>query len=327
MKNKLHKKTGTSLIEFSLIILFIGIFIVATYQGYFVYLESKLVTAKSLTSNSIVGRLKNDIFWFETTFDESFLKDENADGKNISRWNNIKTSTENSLIFHAPQNNNPNNFNYEPNAFINCSGPKYMRYGINGLPTLNFSNSSNISQFLVTDFNNKITGTEDFYIYVVAEIIEFSKNATIIDSVCITPDKKITSDLALAENNCNPKLTMKVDILGNVHNLVSNNLNSTQIETSKFFSSKSKSHVFLLRRIYGNKFLFEVDGEKILDDKSENLGNINFLPIKIGRHATINDVNSNINISEFIVINGSISALQKKQIDKYLAKKYNISVK
>ena len=326
MKN-FAKKTASSLIEFSLIILFVGIFFVAIYQGYFVYLESKLVSAKTLTKNSIVGRLKNHVFWFETTLDESFNNGENSENNPISKWNNVKIQVENSVNFYAPQNTDPNSFNYEPNSIINISGPKYKKYGINGLPTLNFVNSSIISQFLVTDLSNKIIGNDDFYLYLVAEIDEFSKNATIFDNVCLKTNNGATSDVNLAVNNCNPKLTMKVDPLGNVNNLVSNNLGDKQVETEIFYSLKPKAYIFSLHRIYGSKFAFEVDGERILYDKNDELGDVNFLPIKLGRNGIVSDVKSEINISEFIVINGSITALQKKEIENYLAKKFNIKIK
>lgn len=327
MRKNFAKKTGTSLIEFSLIILFVGIFFVAVYQGYYLYLESKLVSAKTLTTNSIVARLKNQVFWFETTLDESFVANENADDKAISKWNNIKIQVENSVNFYAPQNTNPNSFNYEPNSIINVSGPKYKKYGINGLPTLNFVNSGSISQFLVNDLNNKVVGNDDFYIYLVAEIDEFSKSAVIFDNLCLKADNVATSDLNLAVNNCNPKLTMKIDPLGNVNSIVTDNLGASQIETDIYYSLKPKAYIFSLQRTYGGKFSFEVDGQKVLYDKNDTLGDINFFPIKLGRHSSISDVKSEVNISEFIVINGSITTLQKKEIENYLAKKFNIKLK
>lgn len=327
MRNKFQKKTGTSLIEFSLIVLFVGIFIAAIYQGYFVYIESKLMSAKTVTKNSIISRLKNQVFWFETTLDESFNKEENVDGNAISKWNNVKISTENSINFFAPQNSNPMLFNFEPNSIINVSGPTYKKYGINGLPSLNFKNSSSISQFLVTDLNSKIIGNEDFYIYVIAEIDEFSKNAVLFDGVCLKSNGGSTSDENLAVNNCNPKLTMKIDPLGNVNGLVSDNYGLNKIETEIFYSLKPKTYMFLLNRTFGNKFSFEVDGQKVLYDKNDGLGDINFLPIKLGRHSSISDVKSEINISEFIVINGSITSLQKKEIELYLTKKFNLTLK
>lgn len=327
MKNKFHKKTATSLMEFSLIILFVGIFMVAIYQGYFVYLESKLMSAKTVTKNSIVSRLKNQVFWFETTLDESFNKEENVDGNAISKWNNVKISTENSVNFFAPQNTNPLSFNYEPNSIINVSGPTYKKYGINGLPSLNFKNSSSISQFLVTDLNSKIIGNDDFYIYVIAQIDEFSKSATLFDMVCLKSNGGATSDVNLAVNNCNPKLSMKIDPLGNVNAIISDNFGLNKIETEIFYSLKPKVYMFLLNRTFGNKISFEVDGEKILYDKNDNIGDVSFLPIKLGRHNIDSDVKSEINISEFIAINGSITSLQKKEIEFYLTKKYNLTLK
>jgi len=327
MKNKLHQKTGASLIEFSLIVLFVGIFIAAIYQGYFVYLESKLMSAKTVTKNSIVSRLKNQVFWFETTLDESFNKEENVDGKAISKWQNIKVSTENSVNFFAPQNNDPDAFNFSPTSTLDVSGPTYIKYGINGLPSLNFKNNSNVAQFLVTDLNGKIIGNDDFYIYVIAQIDEFSLDASIFDVVCLKSDNRVTVNQNSAVNNCNPKLNMKIDPLGNVNNIITDNYGLKQIETEIFYSIKPKTYMFLLSRTFNNKFSFEVDGEKILYDKNDDLGEVIFLPIKLGRNSVNSNVKSNFNISEFIVINGSITLSQKKEIELYLTKKYNLTLK
>ena len=120
---------------------------------------------------------------------------------------------------------------------------------------------------------------------------------------------------------------MKVDPLGNVNNIITDNLGASQIETDIYYSLKPKAYIFSLQRTYGGKFSFEVDGQKVLYDKNDTFGDLNFFPIKLGRHSTVSDVKSEVNISEFIVINGSITALQKKEIENYLAKKFNIKLK
>ena len=80
MKNKFRK--AYSMIEMSLLILIMGILFAGAYQGINIYSETHLSSARTLSQNSIVPRLQNLAFWYETTFE----KDENENGKPILMW-------------------------------------------------------------------------------------------------------------------------------------------------------------------------------------------------------------------------------------------------
>jgi hypothetical protein len=58
----------------------------------------------------------------------------------------------------------------------------------------------------------------------------------------------------------------------------------------------------------------------------ENLGEINFSPIKIGRGGTDLNVNSEFDLSEFIMVYGKLKNDHKLDIENYLAKKYSIKL-
>jgi hypothetical protein len=59
---------------------------------------------------------------------------------------------------------------------------------------------------------------------------------------------------------------------------------------------------------------------------SENLGDINFSPIKIGRGGTDRNVNSQFDLSEFVMVYGKLKNEHKVEIENYLAKKYSIKL-
>ena len=90
MKNlfliKITPRKAYSMIEVSLIILIMGILFAGAYQGFNVYNQTHLASARTLSQNSIVGRLQNMAFWYEATFENSFQNGEGYNGKIISVW-------------------------------------------------------------------------------------------------------------------------------------------------------------------------------------------------------------------------------------------------
>jgi hypothetical protein len=65
---------------------------------------------------------------------------------------------------------------------------------------------------------------------------------------------------------------------------------------------------------------------KLASMAMENLGSIDFLPIKIGRNATDQNVNSEFDLSEFLMIYGKLRDNDKTEIENYLVKKYSIKL-
>ena len=65
-----------------------------------------------------------------------------------------------------------------------------------------------------------------------------------------------------------------------------------------------------------------------MSSNPENLGEINFSPIKIGRGGTDPDQNDNsdFDLSEFIMVYGKLKNEHKLDIENYLAKKYSIKL-
>jgi len=81
------------LIEISLVILIIGILIAGVLQGIDLYQDMKLVSARSLTTNSRVNRIKDLALWLESTQEISFLKNEAKDGVVVTKWNDINLAS------------------------------------------------------------------------------------------------------------------------------------------------------------------------------------------------------------------------------------------
>lgn len=323
---KKFSRKAYSMIEMSLLILIIGILFSGAYQGFNIYYETHLASAKTLTQNSIVSRVKNLGFWYESTHEESLEKNENYEGKNISMWldRNVQQLIKNN--FYSAQKNDNKKFNYESTNIIDASGPKYISNGIGGLPSLNFKNTNSSSNFLAMDQNFKF-GKDDVVFFAVVRFKNFETNAVIFDRICLKNSGASTSDESLAINSCKPSFSAKINILG-YPNLFIQNDDGSQLKSTENTSFKIKKdvpYIFTFERIFNKSIAIYYNG-KLISSTEENLGEINFLPLKIGRGATDLNVNSEFDLSELIMIYGKWKNEHKIEIENYLAKKYSIKI-
>lgn len=222
MKN-FHKK-AFSLIEISVVILIIGILIAGVSQGIDLYQDMRLATARSLTQNSRVGRIKDLALWLESTQEISFLKNEARDGVAVTKWNDINLSS----IDRATTS-------------VLGTAPIYRQNSINALPALQFSgNGCFIINHVATSNNNLKT--------MFAVFLENKKNTSsgtyLYDNYVVVPAQQFAfilgTDFAgslYAQTNLNsaPGLIPlnKPHILTAVHNTANSffRINGVQIAT------------------------------------------------------------------------------------------------
>jgi len=323
---KKFSRKAYSMIEMSLLILIIGILFAGAYQGFNIYFETHLSSSRTLTQNSITSRIQNLAFWHEATYDNSFQNNENSNGNPVSIWldrNNQQLIKNN---FYSAQKNDNKLFNYEPSNIFDAGGPKFISNGIGGLPSLNFKNTNSSSNFLAMDQNFKF-GKDDVVFFAVIRFKNFENNAVIFDRICLKDSGVSTLDENLAVNYCNPSFSAKINILGYPNLFIQNNdgsqLKST--ENTSFKIKKDVPYIFTFERIFNKSIAIYYNG-KLISSTEENLGEINFLPLKIGRGATDLNVNSEFDLSELIMIYGKWKNEHKIEIENYLAKKYSIKI-
>ncbi len=147
MKNKNNSQFSSkafSLIETSIVIVIIGILITGVTQGSRLVAASKLTSAQNLTKGSPVPSIKDLVFWYETTLDNSVTSgvaandlsnsDDVQDGDFIKNWNDsnpLKNSKIKATIGLVGAL-----------ALDDTYRPTYVRNGINGLPSLGFRRST-----------------------------------------------------------------------------------------------------------------------------------------------------------------------------------------
>ena len=159
IKTSNHK--AFSLVEISMVILVIGILIAGVSRGIDLYDDYRLASARNLTKNSQVNRIPDLEMWFEATSENSLAtgtasytnKANPVDQDSIGRWNNINPNILPTARNHATQNN--------PTVSVD-NQPKYIRKGMNGLPTLLFDGTNDFFSF-----NGDFLVGSDYTIFVV----------------------------------------------------------------------------------------------------------------------------------------------------------------
>lgn len=129
MKN-FHKK-AFSLVELSMVILVIGILIAGVSQGIDLYQDSRLATARALTQNSRVGRIPDLVSWYETT-------NENVFSEGTTSFKNIEKVQADQKI-NRWKDSNPNSiFKYDAVQTVEANQPKIIFDKDTSLPIVRF---------------------------------------------------------------------------------------------------------------------------------------------------------------------------------------------
>ncbi|MDA9231440.1 prepilin-type N-terminal cleavage/methylation domain-containing protein, partial [Rickettsiales bacterium] len=134
LKKKLTNKSlpnkdrqAFSLIEMSVILLILSVFIGAILSFSNIIKSSSITSARSLTKTAIVNDINGLILWLDSVSVESFDNEDIYDGDRVQNWNDIKESYLKNYI--ATQSNS-------------SKQPTYKRSVVNRLPALYFGNST-----------------------------------------------------------------------------------------------------------------------------------------------------------------------------------------
>jgi prepilin-type N-terminal cleavage/methylation domain-containing protein len=129
MKSQKKSHKAFSLIELSIVILIIGILVAGVTQSSRLVKQIRLASIKSMTLSSPVSSIKDLAVWLESALDTSFNDSEESNGLAVTTWFDInpQTATKNNAI--------------SPSASEN---PIYLENGINGLPALSSDGTNDV---------------------------------------------------------------------------------------------------------------------------------------------------------------------------------------
>jgi prepilin-type N-terminal cleavage/methylation domain-containing protein len=286
----LHKK-AFSLIEISVVILIIGMLIAGISQGIDLYQDSRLATARALTQNSRVGRIENLDLWLEATADKSFDKSEIEDGSLITKWYDINPkNTQSNYVFSSGNNR-----------------PKYLKScPENNLPCLEFTSAN--SQYL--ESLNSIPETTELSIF-------FVINFKAINSSCCTA-------ILTSIGTWQPK-----EVHINVTNskfqygfLISPTTDLSLLSSSTPLIKKP----YIIELIDGDIFKLYFNGSfegSTATNNIKKIGNFN-----IGRWLNGSTPSRYLDayIHEIIIFRKKLDDSERKDIEKYLSKKWSIKI-
>ena len=155
------KYSAFSLIEISVVILVIGILIAGVSSGIDLYADAKLTKVRNLTISSRVGRIPDLVAWYETTLKKNFSTGTSTyqDVENITKNTKINRWKDINPVNTKPNNAIQNTANNQPIIIIDNDTL---------LPMVNFTGAS--SQFLSLPDGTVPFGNSEYTVILVSRL-------------------------------------------------------------------------------------------------------------------------------------------------------------
>jgi len=297
---KYNFRKAFSIIEISIVVLFVGILIVGISNGVDLYNDFIILKAKNLTLNSRVGRIPDLNLWLETTTDKSFLASEKYNNSPISTWNALDLNSSN--IISATQSN----YNFKP---------KYIVNGFNGLPVVRFEGKD--SDTLNSDYMNLPDevipyDNSDYSVFIVAKktLNNPTRNIVLCGGSIIDSTTRSINAFGFIDNNA---MNYWYPISSTI-NSPANSIMSNIFYITEFFYDKNS---IANRSIY-------INGSKVVEgDRGSRMSTKykNFL----GRRSDFTTNYFDGDLGELIVFERALNNSERKSVEEYLFKKWNIS--
>jgi prepilin-type N-terminal cleavage/methylation domain-containing protein len=287
-------KSAFTMIELSIVILVISVMVVGVVTGKSLIAKSRLANAKSLTRQSVINDLGDDLIaWYETSLEGSFIPSETKnDGSYITLW---KDSNKNAVNKNDAFAVTPLNISNQPSLYQNVF--------YNSIPGLRFSGA----QYL--NFDGK----------------KFAKNSYTVFVVEQRRSGK-SQNYFIAGGNYEGN--------GNLHLGYRNNFSITQAHFSNDFdvlnifpaysasSPTPRIHTFLFNNSIGKQYT--LNGRFAYTKSPAQLAPLNsFNSARVGLY---NGVFYEGDLAEIIMFKRSLKTEEVEAIESYLGSKYGIPV-
>ena len=291
MNNKI--RNGFTLLELSIVILVIAGMVVAITSSKEVLKKSRLANARSLTQQSVVNNLSDDLIaWFETSLESSFLASERKnDGVKITKWfdNNKNLALKNTATSPATVANQPT---YISRAFYDA------------IPGVRFDGASYM------DFDGSKLANSSYTIFVV-EQRRYNKSQNYF--------------LARSSNSTNTNL-----VLGYRNNNIMTQAhygNDLDIAVNNYSNSIPAIHTFLFNNFIGKKYSISgPTNTNLSNNSSANLAPLNsYSNSRFGYYSATNSYYIG-DLAEIIIFKRSLKTEEVNAIKNYLGSKYGIPV-
>jgi prepilin-type N-terminal cleavage/methylation domain-containing protein len=292
MKN-LHKK-AFSLVELSMVILIIGMLIAGISQGIDLYQDSRLATARALTKSSRVGRIPDLVSWYETTAENIF-------SSGTTSFQNIEKVQANQKI-NRWKDSNPNSiFKYDASQTSSANQPKIIFDKDSSLPIVRFDSPS----FLNLPDGTVPYGNSEYTVIFISKV-DVSGNYGVLGSGNYG-----------TQNQTN---AFRYDSVGKMVNYWWHDDLSSLINTT--INNKFQIFIFdynkSIRNLYVDGVLKKYISSTTKPRESTNLNNT------IGKTYSVEYLVGSI--AELIIYDRALLNSERKDIEKYLSKKWSIKI-
>jgi len=299
----MHKKQQAfTLLELTVVLVVIAIITVSIFKGAGLVNSSKISVARSLTERSPVPKIDGLVVWYETSSLDSLLKSEASNNSTVTTWYDL----------------NPASVALRENTLVAKTGAvKYVKNGINNVPSLQFSSKDDVS---VTNL----------------QLAAFSQGSTAQNTVFLVFKQQSRTYISSYERWILASHSSAPDIAGIGYSDISGvdtvisiagptTAYSGSINPPSFGDEKS----FIVAVYYDQAYTkaYVNDAVVVTGGGYFNPGSNKITGLTIG--STRNDANSSRFvglISEIIIYNRVLKSDERKDIFAYLSKKYSIPV-
>ena len=280
-------KLGFSLLELSIVMIIISVLMVAVMKGSDLINQAKLTAAGQLTSTSPVLNIKGLLIWHETTLSKSFTDSEVKNNGLISTWYDIANPPSTTKNMLQSQQANQ---------------PKYQSSAINDLPALYFDGKNSYMANAASSIDTNILSPQNQNtIFIVMRYI----SGTVLFKI----QNASTNMIGVENSGGSP---------------VWNFLNNTTGQLVGASNMLKKSIILTLDKNSTTQSMF-ING-KLDNSKANTLALTPFISnITIGADVG-GALFSEMYISEIIIYDHSLATQERQDVERYLGKKYNITV-
>lgn len=290
LKNQNYmQKKAFSLIELAIVLIIIGILFVGISQGGAMINSARLASARSATSNSPVPKISGLLAWYETSSKNSLIQSQTSESSQITTWYDIS----------------PDSIVNQRNTLTKAAATNavYSVSGINKFPSIRFNLTGKFS--ISALYQGPTPQATVFMVF----RPEFTPSSTQV----IPFDANVANDrfsFGIKNDSININAGNGVDT-GLVTNPASFAINKDYIVAVYFNSTSSSAYVNNAATMAGGSVI--------------NCGTNLLAGLSIGTDKNTNSGFTGL-ISEVIVYNRPLKLEERKDVIKYLAKKYKIAV-
>ncbi|MBM5781802.1 MAG: hypothetical protein FJ368_00080 [Pelagibacterales bacterium] len=290
----MKKSKAFSLFEISIVTVVIAVLMAGVLQSRNIVKKAKLNNARALTVSSPVKSIDDIVAWFEPTLEKSFTKDEGVDGNKISTWYDINpniTTTANNA-----------------NQSTSINRPTYTESAINGIPAIRFNSSS--SNYLL--FDGTSLANSPYTVFIVEQRRASNSDNFIIagsntpDNTNLTIGYSTDTKLMMAyrNNGYYANISGYSNIIPRIHSVVFN------FSARKYYVNGAE-----LTLIPYGAYPSQSSPTQAFDDAA--LGRITILGTSSYYEGDIGEV---------IIFKKALTSEERKSVEQYLSKKWNIDL-